>query len=302
MRIGTRKDKNQMKKSEICIVFLLLLMGMITMPAQAPADEMLAFYGLKGYAYTYSPLPSDGFHLQSGGMYSLFHESNLECRDGYIWVVPLSLTYGDGDLWEVSAGSQWEYWKNTDFDVDETGIGDIFLGGKIRFLGQNRGMPLDLSLMSYILIPTGDRDKSIGDLYNYNPTNDDEYSYGANLLLGRRWERFYLSGSIGIHHVDSDHDYIDQDTFSISLAMEYHISESLMVYGEFLNSENKNLYNYPQGHMCYDPDVDEDIRELGAGIGWVKDEWGMKFHIGTGFTETSPDVRAALLVNRSFAF
>ncbi|MEZ4526225.1 MAG: transporter [Desulfobacterales bacterium] len=291
-----------MKKTKFCIVFLLTLVLFAAFPVHVGADEMLSLYGLKGYAYTYSPLPADGFHVQTGAMYSIFHENNLQCRDGYIWVVPLSLTYGDGNFWEIAAGTHWEYWKNTDFDVDETGIGDIFLGGKVRVLGQERGMPLDLSLMPYILIPTGDRDKSIGDLYNYNPTNDDEYSYGINLLLGRRWDRFYLAGNFGINHVDSDHEYIDKDTFFLGLTLEYQISETLTSYVEFISNENKNMYNYPQGHFCHDPDVGEDIREIGAGIGWVKDEWGIKVHAGAGMTETSPDLRVMALVNRSFSF
>lgn len=291
-----------MRKTGCWIVCLLIFAGFTAFPLHVRADEMLSLYGMKGYAYTWSPLPADGLHLQTGAMYSIFHQNNLECRDGYIWVVPLSLTYGDGNFWEVSAGTQWEYWKNTDFDVNENGIGDIFLGGKVRILGQEKGMPLDLSLMPYILIPSGDRDKSIGDLYNYNPTGDDEYSYGINLLLGRRWERFYLSGNFGLNHVDSDHDYIDEDTFFLGLTMEYQISETLTSYVEFINNENKNRYNYPQGHLCYDSDVGEDIREIGAGIGWVKDEWGVKLHVGTGMTETSPDLRVMALINRSFSF
>ncbi len=291
-----------MKKTGCCIVCFLIFASFAAFPLHVSADEMISLYGMKGYAYTWSPLPADGFHLQTGAMYSIFHQNNLECRDGYIWVVPLSLTYGDGNFWEVSAGTQWEYWKNTDFDVDETGIGDIFLGGKVRVLGQEKGMPLDVSLMPYVLIPTGDRDKSIGDLYNYNPTGDDEYSYGINLLLGRRWDRFYLAANIGLNHVDSDHDYIDEDTFFLGLTMEYHISETLISYVEFINNENKNHYNYPEGTLCYDSDVGEDIREIGAGIGWMKDEWGIKLHAGAGMTETSPDLRVIALINRSFSF
>lgn len=291
-----------MKKTKFCIVFLLIFVTAAAFSLPVSADEMLSLYGPKGYAYTWSPLPADGFHVQTGAMYSLFHKNNLQCRDGYIWVLPLSLTYGDGNFWEISAGTQWEYWKNTDFDVDETGIGDIFLGGKVRILGQEKGMPLDVSLMPYILIPTGDRDKSIGDLYNYNPTDEDEYSWGINLLLGRRWDRFYFAGNFGINHVDSDHEYIDKDTFFLGLTLEYQISETLTSYVEFISNENKNRYNYPEGHFCHDPDVGEDIREIGAGIGWVKDQWGVKLHAGTGMTETSPDLRVMALINRSFSF
>jgi len=240
-------------RSGFHIVFVIGLCALFALaPASVKADEMLALYGLKGYAYTYSPLVTDGLHLQTGAMYSIYHENNLTCRDGYIWVVPMSITYGDGDWWEAAAASQWESWKNTDFDVDETGFGDIFLGGKLRFLKQDKGMFLDMAVMPYLLFPTGSRDKSIGDLYLFNPSDDDDFSYGANLLLGHRWKRFYLSFNIGINYVDTDKDYIESTTMLYGLAAEYHISETLNGYMEFLNNENKNKFNYPANHFCYD--------------------------------------------------
>ena len=279
----------------LVIVFLLI-------PSPAAGDEMLAPYGLKGYAYTYSPLTVDGFHLQTGAMYSIYHKNNLDCRDGYIWDLPVSLTYGDGKLWEAAAAIQWERWKNTDYDVDERGFGDLFIGGKVRPLAQDRGMPLDLAVMPYILLPTGDRDASIGDLYLFNPSDDDDLSYGLNLLLGRRWDRFYLSVNLGINLVDTDLPYIEEETFLFGMALEYQVSERLNTYLEFLNNENKNRFQCEVCTACDDPDVEEDIREVGLGAVWLAGPWGFKAHIGAGMTETSPDFRLLTLINRSFSF
>jgi hypothetical protein len=211
------------------------------------------------------------------------------------------LTYGDGDRWEVSTAIHFENWKNTDFDVSESGLGDLFIGGKYRFLAQEKGKKVDLSVLPYILIPTGNRDKSIGDLYLFNPTDEDDISYGATLLLGKRWNRFYLSGNLGINRLESDLDYIDDTTILLGLALEYHISESLNSYFEFINNENRNRSIYPENHSCYDADTDEDIREIGAGVVWLKNRWGFKFHTGIGLSETAPDIHVSCMVNYTFA-
>ncbi|MCP4106280.1 MAG: transporter [Desulfobacteraceae bacterium] len=290
-------------RSKYSVLFLLAAIIISLAPA-ANGDEMLSLYGLKGYAYTYSPLPADGFHLQTGVMYSLFktgnvfHDDNLNCRDGYVWVAPVSLTYGDGNLWEVAAAAHYEYWKNTDYDdVDESGIGDLFLGGKVRVLSQDKKMPFDLSLMPYIVFPTGNQDKSIGDLYRYSPSDDDEISYGANLLLGRRLKRFYFTGNIGVNYMDNDS---DSSTLFYGMAIEYQISESLNSYAEFFNSEHRNTTIYPVTSQCYDKDSTEDIRELGIGIVWLKGRFGIKLHTGFGMTATSPDIRGIALFNVGF--
>ncbi len=274
-----------------------LVMLFLAGPLTARADEMLALYGLKGYAYTYSPLVTDGLHVQAGVMYSYYQEWNLECRDGFIWFLPVSLTYGDGDWWEVSAGMQWEYWKNTDFNVDESGVGDLFLGGKFRLLGQDRKQVMDLSLMPYVFFPTGDHDKSIGDLYLFNPTEEDDYPYGLNLLAGRRWGRVYASLNLGINYIDSSLPYIENSTFFYGLTAEYQVSETLNTYIEFMNNENKNHFQCPACGACYDEDTDQDIREIGAGLVWLKNKWGFKFHAGVGLSETAPDFRVIGLVN-----
>jgi len=293
------------------LVFLLLVGGIISLPSAAMCDESLALYGMKGYAYTYSPLPSDGLNIQTGGMYSRFGEDKLNCREGYVWAVPFSMTYGDGDRFEFAAASHWEYWENTDdywdnknIDTDNKGIGDVFLSAKIRLLGQDRvkNSPVDVSLMPYILIPTDNRDKSIGDLYLYNPTNEDDYAYGLNLLIGKRWKQLYLAANIGFNYLDSDIDYIENTTYFFGLTFEYQLSESLTSYLEFINNQNKNKENYPAGSYCYDENTDEDIRELGLGFVWLKDKWGMKLHVGTGLSHTSPGIRAIALINRTFSF
>ncbi len=302
-------------RSKYSVLFLLAAIIISLAPA-ANGDEMLSLYGLKGYAYTYSPLPADGFHLQTGVMYSLFktgnvfHDDNLNCRDGYVWVAPVSLTYGDGNLWEVSVATHWEYWENTDFDLNEHGVGNLFLGGKVHLISQEKKMPLDISLMPYIVFPTGDQDKSIGDLYRYSPSDDDEISYGANLLIGRRWKRFYLTGNIGVNYMDSDS---DSDTLSYGMAVEYQISESLNSYAEFFNSEHRNTTIYPKESecdtedlvclnrsKCYDENSTEDISELGIGIVWLKGRFGIKLHTGFGMRATSPDIRGIALFNVGF--
>lgn len=280
----------------------------LLIPFHAAGDENIALYGMKGYTYTYSPLPADGLHLQVGGMYSLFqsgnlfHDDNLNCRDGYVWYAPISLTYGDGKWWEASAATHWEYWENTDFDVDEKGIGDVFIGAKLHLLDQERGMPIDLSVMSYLLADiAGNRDKSIGDIYLYNPTEDD-LAYGFNLLLGLRRNPFYFAVNLGLNYVDTDLEYIEDKTLFLGLTAEYQISETITTYLEFINNENKNRENYLPSELCYDEDTEDDIRELGLGLVYVKDQWGVKVHVGMGMTSTSPDVRAMAMVNRSFSF
>ncbi len=291
---------------------LLLLFGWIIvyLPSAAMCDESLALYGLKGYTYTYSPLPSDGLNIQTGGMYSRFGGAKLNCRQGYVWAVPFSLTYGDGDRFEFAAASHWEYWENTDdywdnkgIDTDNKGIGDVFLSAKIRLLGQEKGRNFpDVSLMPYILIPTDSRDKSIGDLYLYNPTKEDDYAYGVNLLIGKRWEKLYLAANLGFNYLDSDIEYIENSTYFFGLTFEYQVSESLTSYLEFINNQNKSQENYPKGSYCYDENTDEDIRELGLGFTWLTGGWGMKLHVGTGLSHTAPDIRAMALINRTFSF
>lgn len=259
-------------------------------------DESLAIYGLKGYAYTYSPEPSNGFHLQAGVMYSKF-EDKIEGRDGDIWAVPFGFTYGNGDVWEFAVAAHWEKWENTNFDVSEKGFGDIFIGIKYRLMGSRTTTDMDLSLMPYVLIPTGNHDKSIGDLYLYNPSDDEDFSYGINLLIGKQWDKVYLTGNVGINFVNTDLDYIDSNTLFVGLALEYRMSQDSTIYLEFMNNENKNKLECGE---CFGGDVNDDMRELGAGITWKKDEWGFKLHGGFGFTDTSPNYRILGLINRRF--
>lgn len=265
----------------------------------AVADEMLSIYGLKGYAFVNSPLSADGLHLQTGAMYSIFHERNLERRDGYIWVAPVSATYGDGKHWEIAAASHYEYWKNTDVDVDETGIGDVVVSGKFAPI-EPEEFAFDFSLMPYVLIPTGDRDKSIGDIYRYSPGGEDDFSCGLNLLAGKRWNRLYWSVNAGVNYLDSSDENLKDTTFFVGTALEYQICEAMNSYVEFYNNENKLDVNCFD--PCYDSDTNDDMREIGAGLVWLKDKWGLKFHMGYGLTKTSPDFRALALVNRTFSF
>lgn len=271
-------------------------------PMHSAADENLALYGLKGYAYTYSPLTANGLYAQTGCMYSEY-DGKIHTRDGYIWVFPLSITYGDGDWWEVSAATHYEYWENTsDFwdnsraDLDQNDIGDLFIGGKARLIGQDRGYPLDLSVMPYVVLPTGNHAESIGDLFLFNPTDEDDYSYGMNMLLGRRMGRVYLSANIGVNHVDSDLDYIEKTTLFTGLAAEVHLTESWMAYTEFYNNENKNRREF--SYIEYG-DTEEDMREIGLGIVGVKNKWGFKLHAATGLSDTTPNIRVAFLINRN---
>lgn len=284
--------------------FIPILASALCIWAAAPAgaDENLNLYGGKGYLYTLSPLTVDGWHAQAGLMYSLFHKNNLDCRDGYIWTMPASLAYGDGDWWEVSAGTHFESWENTDFDEGESGLGDLHIGGKFRAVGQDRGQPLDFSVHPYLRIPTGSRDEAIGDLHRWSQSEGDEVGMGLDLLFGRRWNRFYASLQLGVNVLDTDDPFVDDTAFYAGLAAEYQLTESLLAYVEFFNNENKNSFTCAVCSPCYDPDITDDIRELGGGIAWLKGLWGVKLHVGTGFTETSPDVRVAALINRNLAY
>jgi len=281
----------------------------ISLPLTAAADENLALYGLTGYTYTYSPIPSNGMHIQTGAMYSSFGSGKLNCREGNIWVTPLSLTFGNGNWWEFAVASHWESWENTDdywedkkVDTEEDGIGDVFAGMKFRFLNQEKGMPLDLGVMVYGLFPTGDRENSIGDLYLYNPGDEDDISYGGNLLLGRRWGGFYAAVNVGMNYLDTDIEHLEEETFFASMTLEYQLSETTTSYIEFINNENKNRENYPEGSPCYDENTDEDIQEIGLGFTHVTGKWGFKLYGGAGLSKTSPDYRGVFLINRGFSF
>ena len=287
-----------MKNTSFLRYLLTAVIVIMFMPISSMADESLSVYGLKGYAYTVSPLPSKGLYVQTGGMFSVFNDS-LENGDGNIFAVPLSITYGNGTRWEVSAGTHYESWENTDMDADEKGMGDIFLGGKLRLLGNKANTMPDISLMPYALISTGNRDKGIGDLYYFNPSPDDDFSWGLNLLLGKRFDRFYLAANLGFNYADTDYEWIDDTSIFAGLAAEYQINESWMTYAEFINTGNKNDIDCDP---CIDEDADEDIREIGAGLVWLKDRWGFKIHAGAGLTETSPDFRVMGLVNRNLPF
>jgi len=260
----------------------------------ANADETLALYGMKGYAYVWSPMISQGGYVQAGAVYSLFKGS--DGMDGNTWAVPVSFTYGNGKWWEVSAATHWERWENTDVSVNDSGVGDVFVGGKLLLIGAEKNAPLDLSLMPYILIPTGSRDKSVGDLYQFNPSIKDDESYGLNLLLGKRWERFYISANLGINYMNSDVSYIKSSSLFAGLALEYQLAENLTTYVEFFNVGNKNDFGCG---ICYDKNADQDIRQLGLGVVWLKDLWGFKLHGGFGLSDTSPDFRIIALVNRN---
>ena len=287
------------------LVLTLIIVGFCTMPAwgqtmqpygvMASGGEMQAIYGMKGYAYTYSPLPINGYHFQTGAMYSKF-DGKIENRDGDIWVVPFGFSFGDGKGWEMGVAGHWEKWDNSDQDASEKGLGDVFIGAKVRLMAMEDQKPFDLSVLPYVMIPTGNHDKWIGDLYMYNPTDNDDYSLGGYLLIGRRWDQLYLSGSVGYNHIDTDMEYIENNTFSYSVTVEYLLSQSWNSYIEFFNNENKNLLEceYCEGN------VTDDMREIGAGLLWMKDEWGIKMHIGTGLTDTSPNIRFMGLINRIF--
>jgi hypothetical protein len=281
---------------------MLVVFGLIHCAHQAMAEENLALYPSKGYAYTYSPLPADGLHAQASLMYSSYQVNNLECRDGEIWAMPFGLTWGDGDWVELTAASHYEEWTNTDFDVDETGWGDIFAGGKLRLLGQDRDQALDLALMPYLLFSTGDRDKGIGDLFRYNPSDADETIYGLNLLLGKRWERLYAGLNLGINYMDSDEAYVRNRALQAGLFVEYQFREELMAYLEMINVENRNTFTCETCSTCYDADIDQDIREVGAGLAWLAGKWGLKLHVGAGLSKTSPDIRTILMINRQLAY
>lgn len=293
-----------MNRRPIPLLFILLLYGGILSAGlkDACAEENLALYPMKGYAYTYSPLAADGLHFQASLMYSLYQASNLKCRDGDIWAIPFGLTWGDGDLLEFTIASHYESWNNTDFDVDESGLGDLFVGGKVRLLGQDRNGVLDLSMMPYFLFPTGDRDKGIGDLFRYNPSEEDEIIYGLNLLIGKRWDRLYTGLNIGINYMGSDEPYVRNRSLLIGAFLEYQIREEMMAYLEFINSENRNTFTCEACTGCYDPDIDQDIREIGIGVSWLAGKWGLKFHVGGGLSKTSPDIRAFLTINRQLAY
>ncbi|MEW6079642.1 MAG: transporter [Thermodesulfobacteriota bacterium] len=262
----------------------------------ARADESLSIYGLKGYGFVISPEVSTGTHVQGSVLYSRFN-GKIENRDGYVVATPLSLTHGSDGLWEVAVATDWESWENTDFDESESGLGDVFAGGKVRLLGRNKKDPLDLSLMPYILIPGGNHDKSIGDLYNFNPSPEDDFSYGANLLLGKRVGRFYLTGNLGINYLDTDLDYLEDNAVFAGVALEYHISESLMAYAEYFGTENKNDL---ECDPCFDKDVNDDMSELGAGLVYIRQRWGFRVHGGTGLTDTTPNFRLLASINRGF--
>jgi len=289
----------RLKKIIPAIVAALLL---TIFPAHA--DEMLALYGMKGYAYVWSPLISQGGYVQAGAVYSL--SRGEDGMDGNSWAVPVSFTYGNGQWWEVSVATHWERWENTDLNFSESGVGDVFVGGKLRLLGTEKNMPLDISLMPYILIPTGSRDKSVIDLYQFNPSTKEDASYGLNLLLGRRWERFYISANLGINYTNSanlgisyansDESYVKNSTFFVGLALEYQLAENLNTYVEFFNVGNKNDFGCGP---CADDSADQDIRQLGVGMVWLKDLWGFKLHAGFGLSDTSPDFRIIALVNRN---
>ncbi|QTA79701.1 Uncharacterized protein dnl_19770 [Desulfonema limicola] len=273
-------------------LIVLITAIIISMPVCSNADESLALYGLKGYAYTFSPLPSKGLYVQTGAMYSVFNDG-LENGDGHTFALPLSVTYGNGQWWEAAGAVHYESWENSDLDISEKGMGDLFLGGKIRLL---KDLP-DISLMPYILIPTGSRDKGIGDMYYLNPSPDDDPSYGLNLLIGGQVNRFYLSANIGVNYADTDREWLDSASMFFGLAAEYQISETWMTYAEFVNTGNKNNIDCD---TCIDTGADEDLREIGAGLVWLKDKWGFKFHAGAGLTDTSPDFRVIGLINLGF--
>jgi hypothetical protein len=284
--------------------FLLAAVLFVALPATlagpVAADENLHLYGGKGYHFMLSPLVANGLHAQTGALYGSYHENNLECRDGYIWALPFSLTYGDGDWWEASVATHLERWKNTDFDHTESGLGDLYLGAKFRVLGQDRGGPLDLAMNPYLLIPTGDRDQEIADLYRWVQTDDGKPAWGLDLLLGRRWDRFYASVQLGVNVLDTDDEFVDDTALYYGIAAEYQLTESLLAYLEFFSTQNKNSFTCEVCSPCYDPKIGRDIRELGGGVAWLRGPWGFKAHLGTGFTETSPDVRVSVLINRGF--
>ncbi len=286
----------KMRHIQLLFVFPILLLLFTGIRTESLADESLSVYGLKGYGYTVSPIIARGGYGQAGGIHSVFSDKLIN-GDGYITALPVSFTYGDGNLWEVSAATHFESWENTDVDVSESGIGDIFIGGKIDPLAGMEKTALDLALMPYVLIPTGGREDGIGDLYYLNPSPEDDLSLGLNLLAGVRFDRFYLTANIGINYADVDSEWMDTTSLLLGLAVEYQIAETWTSYLEFLHVGNKNDVDCQD---CYESDADEDIREVGAGVVWLKDRWAIKLHTGFGLTDTSTSFRGMVLVNRGF--
>jgi len=294
---GIKERNTDMRNAfyPICGIVLLAALAVLWRPSAATADENLALYGHKGYAYTFSPRVVKGFYLQTGLNYANYDEPDV--NDGSIVSAPISVTWGDGRRWEVAAATHFESWDSDETDDGESGIGDLFLGGKVQLLGGDRPLGFDLSLMPYVTLPTGNRDDWIGDLYNFNPTNEDDPTFGLNLLLGRGWERFYIAANLGINYLDSDLDYVDDTSVFFGLTGEYYLSEVFSAYVEFFNNGNKiDLDCDP----CVTQSTNDDYRELGAGVLYLWRKWGFKAHVGTGLSDVSPDVRVLGLVNRNF--
>ncbi|PIE71574.1 MAG: hypothetical protein CSA22_01740 [Deltaproteobacteria bacterium] len=281
-------------------ILLTLMLFLLSMPAMA--GDSIGVYGLNGYGYTGDPVPVEGVYLQIGGMISTYHENNLKCRDGHIMAVPLSISAGNGTHWQLAAATHWERWKNTDFDNDEDGFGDLFVGGSYQMLHADAGHLLDLSLGAHLLVPTGDRDKAIGDLFLFNATDTDDTVAGVNLRIGKSWGDLRLTADLGANKVHAKDEALKDNSWTFGAAAAYTVSDHLTVYTEVFNHHHRNRETPSSDSSCYDPDRKDDIREIALGAFWSQKNWGFKTQIGAGISETSPDMRVMASVNHAFDF
>lgn len=157
-------------------------------------------------------LPS-AYTLGKGKMsFSLFRDNlDRDPKDEDISIHGLSLGYGVTDRFEIygnvglqnridadalfQAGYANDYpFVNTAW---ETGVGDVKLGAKYKFLDDYHGAPVGLAVRGFVKLPTADEAKGLG---------TGKPSYGADLLLSKSLGRVAdLHGALG-YQINGDPD------------------------------------------------------------------------------------------------
>ncbi|MBN2563985.1 MAG: transporter [Phycisphaerae bacterium] len=167
-------------------------------------------------------------------------QCEVEAGVGYVddadcehWDFPLGLAYGLAPNVEVGVGFGGQLEKRTELlddgceeDVDESGIGDLEIGAKWRFIEE---CPLGArhALAPSVKFPTADDDKGLG-----SGETDYDLAWIASWSLG---EKAGLHLNAGYSWVGGD----DDDVVHGGLALDYQLSEAVQWVGEVFAEEEQ---------------------------------------------------------------
>lgn len=195
---------------------------------------------------------------------------------------PLALSYGLIERLEIGVGfgGQLEEREEHDGDRDtESGIGDLELGAKFRFLDQKDFLPA-MSLAPTVKFPTADEDRGLG---------SGEMDYDLTLIVSRSFtDEFAAHFNIGCSWLGDSDDEEFNDVLHYGLAATYAISRQWEPVAEIL-AETPIQNDEPT------------LVGVNVGIRWMANESiTLDAAVGTKLVNDWPDLTATVGITMVF--